>query len=382
MENTIRFIRKIYNEPEGIIPLHVPVFQGNEKKYLLDCVDSTFVSSVGEYVNRIEHDIANYTGANYAVATVNGTAALHIALLMVGVGPGDEVITQSLTFIATANAIKYSGANPIFIDVDRDTLGLSPDHLDQYLKNQTRWDKKSSKIINKMTLKPISACVPMHTFGHPCKIDEIINICNRFNLPVIEDSAESLGSFYKEKHTGTYGKLGIFSFNGNKIITSGGGGIIITDDEVLARQAKHITTTAKLPHPWKYQHDMIGYNYRMPNINAAMACAQLEQIDCFIKNKRLLAEKYKSYFDNTNTKFISEPPNSRSNYWLNTIMFNDVVQRDAFLRYSNENGVMTRPAWSLMTNLHMYHDCEKGDLTNSRFLEERIVNIPSSVTSL
>ena len=383
----IEFIRELYKQPTGFIPLHAPTFNGNEKKYLLDCIDSTFVSSVGEFVNRIEKEIAEYSGAKYAIATVNGTAALHIALLMVGVETGDEVITQSLTFIATANAISYCGAKPIFLDVDKDTMGLSPKSLKSFLENHTKWDSSISKQINKLTKKPITACVPMHTFGHPCRIDEIVEICSQYNIPVIEDAAESIGSLYKKKHTGAFGKLGVLSFNGNKTITCGGGGMIITDDERLARKAKHITTTAKIPHQWEYRHDMIGYNYRMPNINAALACAQLEKIDEFITNKRETAKKYSDFFStnqqlNGSTvkpEFFVEPKNSHSNYWLNAVILENSHERDEFLKYTNENGIMTRPIWTLMNKLEMFKECQTDDLVNSEWLEDRVVNIPSSV---
>ncbi len=378
-ERVTRFIRELYNEPAGIIPLHAPVFKGNEKKYLFDCIDSTFVSSVGEYVNRIEKDVAEYCGAKYAVATVNGTAALHIALLMAGVKPDDEVITQPLTFIATANAISYCNAKPIFIDVDKDTMGLSTEKLEHFLKNHTKWDSSTSKLLNTLTSKPISACVPMHTFGHPCQIDEIVEICDKYGIPIVEDAAESIGSYYKKKHTGSFGKLGVLSFNGNKTITCGSGGIIVTDDEILAKKAKHITTTAKIPNRWEYKHDMIGYNYRMPNINAALACAQLEQLDDFIENKRKLAETYKEYFDSIGIDFFVEPDNSKSNYWLNAIILKDRIERDEFLKYTNENGVMTRPIWTLMNKLDMFKDCQTDNLKNSEWLEDRVVNIPSSI---
>ena len=265
----IEFIRGLYNEPKEFIPLHAPAFNGNEKEYLLECIDSTFVSSVGKFVDQFEEDIAKYTGANYAVACVNGTSALHIALKLVGVVQNTEVLTQPLTFIATANAIKYCNADPVFIDVDLDTLGLSPEKLENWLKNNTKFNISTKSAINKITGRKITACVPMHTFGHPCKIDEIVEICNKYNIPVVEDAAESLGSTYKGKHTGTFGKVGVLSFNGNKIITTGGGGMLLFNDTELAKKAKHLTTQAKVTHLWEFIHDDIGYNYRMPNINAA-----------------------------------------------------------------------------------------------------------------
>jgi len=308
MKNIVDFIKKLYTTND-FIPLHQPRFIGNEKKYLIDCIDSTFVSSVGKYVDTFEEEFAKTVGSKYAIATVNGTAALHISLLLAGVKRDDEVITQPLTFIATCNAISYCGAKPIFIDVDLDTMGLSPNSLEEFLK--TNCEIKENKCVNKTTRKIIKACVPMHTFGHPCRIVEIKNICDKWNITLVEDAAESLGSYYKNKHTGTFGKLGAFSFNGNKIITSGGGGVIVTDDEALARKAKHITTTAKIPHPYEYVHDEIGYNYRLPNINAALLVAQLEQLDKFLEDKRDLTKQYEDFFYNLDITFIKEPEISK-----------------------------------------------------------------------
>jgi aminotransferase in exopolysaccharide biosynthesis len=413
-EQIVQFIRALYNQPEGIIPLHAPVFIGNEKKYVTDCIDTTFVSSVGKYVDRFEAMIEKYTGAKKAIATVNGTNALHLALLSVGVKPGDEVITQPLTFIATANAISYTGAKPVFIDVDKDTMGLSPQAMKQWLNNSTiqRFNDSTNKqeTLNKKTGKRIASCVPMHTFGHPCRIDEIIEICNEYNIPVVEDAAESLGSFYsprlsrseergnrdeirganilqgKEQHTGTFGKFGILSFNGNKTITTGGGGMIITNDEELGNHIKHLTTQAKVPHSWEYVHDQIGYNYRMPNINAALGVAQMERIEEIIENKRQTAHKYSEFFstiqrfnDSTIQQFFTEPPNTHANYWLNAILLNNKQERDNFLNFANENGIMTRPIWRLMNKLEMFKDCQTGDLSNAEWLEDRVVNLPSSV---
>jgi aminotransferase in exopolysaccharide biosynthesis len=376
MQNTIDFIKKTFNTNE-FIPLHEPRFNGNEKKYLNDCIDSTFVSSVGKYVDIFEKEFARTVGSKYAIATVNGTAALHISLILVDVKKEDEVITQPLTFIATCNAISYIGAKPIFVDVDLDTMGLSPSSLEKFLNENC--ELINNQCINKSTKKVIKACVPMHTFGHPCRIEEIKNICDKWNIRLVEDAAESLGSYYKEKHTGTFGKVGAFSFNGNKIITSGGGGVIVTDDEVLAKKAKHITTTAKIPHPFEYVHDEIGYNYRLPNINAALLVAQLEQLTGFLEAKRNLSLKYKEFFSNNDINFIEEPKNSKSNYWLQAVLLNDKKQRDDFLEFSNKNGVMTRPIWRLMNELEMFKDCQKADLQNSKYLEESVVNIPSSV---
>ena len=414
----IDFIRGLYPNRD-FIPLHEPHFAGNEKKYLLDCIDSTFVSSVGKYVDKFEEMIRDFTGAKYAIATVNGTAALHIALLLAGVQRGDLVITQPLTFIATCNAISYCGAEPVFVDIDRETLGLSADALETWLATNaiievvdgspqcflkesstnlhefTRIDKldeprfaandklkepQSVKIgVNSWTGKRISACVPMHTFGHPCEIDRIVDICNRYHIPVVEDSAESIGSYYKGQHTGTFGKLGVLSFNGNKTITTGGGGMIITNDDDLGKLAKHITTTAKIPHPWKFEHDMIGYNYRLPNINAALGCAQMELLPEILKNKRQTANDYQEFFQNfPDIEFMAEPEDSISNYWLNVILLSDIEQREAFLKQTNNNKVMTRPAWILMNELEMFKDSISGDLSISSEIADRLVNIPSS----
>ena len=378
-KNIVNFIRKTYNQHKGFIPLHEPRFNGNEKKYLNECIDSTFVSSVGKYVDRFEEMVAEYTGAKHAVATVNGTAALHIALMLSDVKRDDEVITQSLTFIATANAISYCGAKPVFIDVDKDTMGLSPNKLSIFLSNNT-FINNDGFCINKEYGKVIKACVPMHTFGHPCRIDEIKNICNKYNITLIEDAAESLGSFYKEKHTGIVGKFGILSFNGNKTITTGGGGMIITNDEKAAILAKHLTTQAKVPHKWEYVHNYVGYNYRLPNINAAIGVAQIEQLSGFIENKRELADKYKKFFQSTDIEFFTEPENSKSNYWLNAIILKDRKERDNFLKFTNENGIITRPIWELMNRLEMFKDCQTDGLENAEWLVDRVVNIPSSVT--
>ena len=375
-EEIINFIQKTYKTSE-FIPLHEPRFIGNEKKYLNECIDSTFVSSVGKFVGEFEERIASYVGSKYAIATCNGTAALHISLLLSDVHQNDEVITQPLTFIATCNAISYCKANPLFIDVDRDTMGLSPEALHKYLNKNAQ--VINEKCINKKTGNIIKACVPMHTFGHPCKIDEIRDICNEYKIILVEDGAESLGSIYKDKHTSTYGHMGIISFNGNKIITSGGGGCIVTDIEKYAKLAKHISTTAKLPHEWKFDHDMLGYNYRMPNLNAALLVAQLENLDNFLSQKRDIAKKYQNFFSRLDCTFFTEPSNSKSNYWLNSLLFNDIKERDDFLRETNSRGIMTRPAWTLMNKLPMYINSESGELKNAEWLYERIVNIPSSV---
>jgi len=376
-DKTIDFIRDIYSTKD-FIPLHEPKFIGNEKYYLNECIDSTYVSSVGKYVDKFEEMISEYTKSGYAVVTVNGTAALHIALLLAGVQENDEVLTQPLSFIATCNAISYCGAKPVFIDVDKDTLGLSPEKLDSFLQ-ENAIIKDDGCCYNKITSNRITACVPMHTFGHPAKIDKIISVCKRYNILVVEDAAESLGSKYKDKHTGTFGKLGIYSFNGNKTVTCGGGGMIVTDDKKLAKKSKHITTTAKIPHKWEYIHDEIGFNYRLPNINAALACAQMENLDKFIQNKRELAGMYKSFFEGIGIPFLNEPDNSYSNFWLNGIIMENREERDIFLDYTNSHGVMTRPIWRLMNKLSMFKECLSSGLENSEWLEERVVNIPSSV---
>lgn len=376
MQDTIDFIQKIFNTKD-FIPLHEPKFLGNEKKYLNDCIDSSFVSSIGKYVDKFEEEFAIKIGSKYAIATVNGTSALHITLVLSGVCNEDEVLTQSLTFVATCNAIDYCNAKPIFIDADIETMGMSPDSLKNFLK--TNCVLLNGKCINKTTKKTIKACIAMHTFGHPCKIEEIALICKEWGIILIEDSAESLGSYYKNKHTGTFGKFGVFSFNGNKIITSGGGGVIVTNDKILANKAKHLTTTAKISHSYEYVHDEIGYNYRMPNINAALLVAQLEKLDDFVDSKRSLAKLYESFFNNKDIKFIKEPVNSKSNYWLQAILLKNKNDRDNFLKETNKIGLTTRPIWKLMNELDMFKDCQCTLLKNSKYLEERLVNIPSSV---
>ena len=375
-ENVINFIQETY-QTKNYIPLHEPQFVGNEKKYLNECIDSTFVSSVGKFVDEAEEKIEKYIGVKYAVATSNGTSALHISLILGSVEQNDEVITQSLNFVASCNAISYCNAKPIFIDVDKDTMGLSPSALKYFLENNTTVINK--QCINNKTNKVIKACVPMHSYGHPCKIDKIKEICDEHHIFLIEDAAESLGSMYKNKYTGTFGQLGTISFNGNKTITAGGGGCIITDDKVLAKKAKHLTTTAKVPHKWDFNHDMIGYNYRMPNLNAALLVAQLEKLNDFIANKRNLANNYETFFNNMDLNFFKEPKDSESNYWLNCIILKDKRQRDQFLEETNSNKIMTRPIWTLMNKLPMFKDAQCDDLKNSEWLYERVVNIPSSV---
>jgi len=373
----IEFIKNLYPN-QNPVPLHAPVFLGKEKEYLLDCVDSTYVSYVGKYVEKFEEVTAHFTGAKYAVATVNGTAALQIALQLAGVKYGDEVITQPLTFVATANAISHCGATPIFIDVEAVTLGLSPDKLNDWLIKNAKYDPTQKKTINAITGKNIRAIVPVYTFGHACRIDEIIEIADNFNLPVIEDAAEALGSFYKEKHAGTFGLAGILSYNGNKTVTTGGGGMIITNDEDFAKRARHITTTAKMPHKWEYNHDQTGYNYRLTNIAAALGCAQIETLDQILKVKREVAEDYRRFFEGTEYKFFSEPEHCNSNYWLNTIITPGRHKRDELLDYTNKNAVMTRPVWEPMNRLQMFSHCQTDGLKNTYWLADRILNVPSS----
>lgn len=376
-DEIIQFIRNQFVTEEGCIPLHEPKFIGREVSYVTDAIESTYVSSVGRYVDQFEEMVSEYTGSRNAVAVVNGTSALHVALKLLGVNAGDEVITQPLTFVATANAISYTGAQPLFVDVDRDTMGLSPQKLRDFLNNNLF--RKNGDWYNKASQKRISACIPMHTFGLPARIDEIVEICNQYEIPVIEDSAESLGSTYKSKHTGTFGKLGIFSLNGNKIITCGGGGVIITDDDELAQRAKHITTTAKIKHRWEYVHDEIGYNYRLPNLNAAMACAQMEMLDSFIAKKRHLTDTYRSFFKDKELSLAKEINGARSNCWLNALILNNREQRDRFLSCTNDREVMTRPIWRLLNKLEMFRTCFTANLDNAEWLEDRVVNIPSSV---
>lgn len=375
-DNVINFIRSIYGE--GFIPLHEPKFIGNEKAYLNDCIDSTYVSSVGKFVDQLEKMLCEITGSRFAVATVNGTAALHMSLILSGVEKDDEVLTQALTFVATANAITYTGAHCIFLDSAQDNLGLCPIDLEKFLAENT-FIGKDGFCYNQVTKKRIKACIPMHVFGHPVKLDEIIKICQSYNISVIEDAAESIGSFYKKKHTGTIAPIGTLSFNGNKIVTSGGGGALLIQDEVLARRAKHLSTTAKVPHKWEFFHDEIGYNYRLPNLNAALLCAQLENLDLFKSNKREIAEKYKTFFSETEYKFISEPSQAESNYWLNAILLKNNEEQQKFLAFSNEAGVMTRPVWRLMPDLPAFKDCMKTELTHAKHYEKTLVNIPSSV---
>ncbi|TXD49013.1 MULTISPECIES: LegC family aminotransferase [unclassified Polaribacter] len=375
----INFIRNKFNTQE-FIPLHVPTFGGKEKLFLENCIDTTFVSSVGAYVDLFEETLSKITQAKKTIAVVNGTAALQVGLRLVGVEKGNEVITQALTFVATANAIAYNNAHPIFLDVDLDTMGLSPKAVNSFLEEYGDL-REDGFCYNKKTGRKIAACMPMHTFGFPVHLDELILVCKKWRIPIVEDAAESLGSQYKGKPTGGFGEVGAISFNGNKIITCGGGGAIVTNNLVLGEKAKFLTTTAKEPHPYEYVHNEIGYNFRMPNLNAALACAQLEQLDYFLDNKRALAKEYVKFFENKGIKFRTETENTKANYWLMCVELNDKKERDLFLEETNASGVMTRPIWQLMHRLPMYKNCQKDHQTNALFLEERIVNIPSSVRS-
>ncbi len=371
----VQLVRDIYGG--GFIPLHRPVFEGKEKQYLIDCIDSNFVSSVGAKVTEFEQQIAAFTGTKYAIATVNGTAALHVALQLAGVQRGDEVISQALTFIATCNALRYVGAHPVFVDVDVDTLGMSPEALRRFLSAHA--ERRDDGCYNKGTGRRIAACVPMHTFGFPLRIAETVAICDEYGIAVVEDAAESLGSYVEGRHTGTFGKLATLSFNGNKVITTGGGGMIITDDEALAKHAKHITTTAKIPHPYEFVHDEVGYNYRLPNLNAALGCAQMERLPQMLAIKADVASRYATFFAATDIRFVQPVEGATANYWLNAIVLRDEAQRDAFLQHTNSRDVMTRPIWRLMSRMDMFKHCQHDGLENSYWLEARVVNLPSSV---
>jgi len=377
-EDFIALVHEIY-PASGTIPLHTPCFSGNERKYMGRVIDSTFVSSVGEYVDWFEFQFAEFIKTKFAIATVNGTAALHIALKLAGVKSGDEVITQPLTFVATCNAIKYCQAEPVFVDVDRNAMGMSAQKLAEFLYTHSDIDT-SGLCVNRTTGRIIRACVPMHTFGHPVDIEHILSVCSKYNIVVVEDATEALGTYFNKQHTGTFGLLSAFSFNGNKIITTGGGGMIVTDDEKLAKRSKHLTTTSKLPHRWEYYHDEIGYNYRMPNLNAALGCAQLERLSDILASKRAVAMRYREFFKGSDIHFISELPGTHANYWLNAIVLTDRCARDRFLEATNAAGVMTRPIWELMNRLSIYKNCFRDNLDNAVWLADRVVNIPSSAT--
>jgi perosamine synthetase len=371
----IELVHQIYGS--GAIPLHRPVFSNLEKQYLSECIDSNFVSSVGARVTEFEQKIAAFTGAKYAIATMNGTAALHAAIEAAGVRRGDEVISQAVTFIATCNALSYAGATPVFVDVDLDSMGMSPSALRSFL--ETNGLKRDGSVWNKNTGRRISACIPMHTFGLPCRIVEISEICAEWGIALIEDAAESLGSYVDGRHTGTFGKCGTLSFNGNKVITTGGGGMIITNDENVARRLKHLTTTAKVPHAFEFVHDEVGYNYRLPNLNAALGCAQVEKLKWMLEEKYTVAMKYHKFFSGLKISTAKPSQGCTTNYWLNAIVLSNKKERDDFLAYANSKGVMVRPIWRLMSELAMFKNCQHDGLEHSRWLEERVVNVPSSV---
>jgi perosamine synthetase len=377
----VETLKQILQKEERFTPLHAPLFEGNEWKYVKECLDTGWVSSVGQYVDLFEQKLAEFVGAKYAIAVVNGTAGLHIALKLSGVEPNDEVFIPTLTFVATANAVTYCNAIPHFVDVEERTLGIDAKKLMEYLQDIA--EIRDGQCWNKQTGRRIKAVVAMHTFGHPVDLDALLDVCERYHLTLLEDAAESLGSYYKGKHTGTFGKAGVFSFNGNKIITTGGGGAVVTDDETFARQVKHLTTTAKLPHAWTYFHDQVGYNYRMPNINAALGCAQLEKLPEFLSRKRKLAHVYSEAFQHvTGVQLFLEPEFAKSNYWLNTLLLNDADEQllTAILDATNSNGIMTRPAWELMHQLPIYSHAVSMDVSTAEHLRKRILNIPSSAS--
>jgi perosamine synthetase len=376
-EQVVAAIRSVVGE--GSVSLHEPSFTGNEWQYLKECLDSTYVSSVGKFVDRFEADLAAFTGASHVVAVVNGTAALHIALRLAGVIANDEVLIPALTFVATANAVTYCGATPHFVDSCERTMGIDAEKLRDYLISHT--EQSAGQCINRATQRVIRAIVPMHTFGHPVDLEPLLAVVHDFNLVLVEDAAESLGSYYHGRHTGTFGRLGTLSFNGNKTITTGGGGAILTNDTELASHAKHLTTTAKLPHAWEYRHDEVGYNYRLPNLNAALGCAQLEQLPSMLKAKRELFHRYFYAFSSlSEVRLVAEPDRCKSNYWLQTIILNDKVssQRDAILIATNAAGIMTRPAWWLINELTPFNTCPHMDLEMAQLLSRRLINIPSS----
>ncbi|MFX0560595.1 LegC family aminotransferase [Tepidibacillus infernus] len=379
LNTIINTLKSVLPKDKDFIALHEPFFGGNEWNYVKECIDSGWVSSVGQYVDRFEHALAELTGVKYVVATVNGTAALHISLKLVGVKSNDEVLIPDMTFVATANAVKYLGAIPHFVDISEKTLGLDPHKLEGYLKEIV--NVRRDGCFNKLSGRRIKAVVPMHAFGHPVDLDPLVEVCKRYKLELVEDAAESLGAYYKGRHTGNWGKISALSFNGNKVVTTGGGGAILTNDEIIAKQAKHITTTAKLPHKWKFDHDQVGYNYRLPNINAALGCAQLEQLPTFLEKKRSLANQYKKAFTQVDgITFFTEPEFAKSNYWLNVLLLDreKSYYRDSLLEMTNSNGIMTRPAWTLMHKLPMFQKYPTMDVSVAEDIEKRLINIPSS----
>ena len=375
-KHIVEFVRSVYRT-NSFIPLHEPTFFGNEKAYVGETIDSTFVSSIGEFVGRFERDVERFTGSSKAVAVTNGSAALHTALHMSGVVAGDLVITQALSFIASCNAILQAGAEPIFVDVETNSFALCPVAVSSWLDEYAELDGSGNCRMRHSGAR-IKAIMPMHTFGHPAQLDELLELSSNWNLDLIEDAAESLGSLYKKRHTGTIGRFGVLSFNGNKVITTGGGGMLLCTDKDDGNRAKHITTTSKVAHPYEFYHDQQGFNYRLPNLNAALGCAQMENLRTILERKRMLASRYDAFFKETIFTFVKEPEYARSNYWLNTIICNDRQERDLVLKETNSEGVMTRPAWQLMTDLPMFKNCHRDGLVKSKWAVDRLVNLPSS----
>lgn len=372
----LRIVRDVYGG-NGPLPLHAPVFAGNERAYVESTIESTFVSSVGEYVDQFERMLEALTGSRHVIATTNGTTALHMALLLADVEPGDLVITQSLSFVATANAIAHASAVPAFVDIDMATLGLSPDALRAFLEREC--ERVNGGVRHRASGRRVAACVPMHSFGFPCGVDAIAEVCEAWRIALVEDAAEALGSWRGTRHCGTTGRMGTLSFNGNKVCTTGGGGAIMTNDPAIAKRAKHLTTTAKVPHRWRFEHDAIGYNFRLPNLNAALGCAQLEQLDAFLRFKRALAERYQAAFTAADIPFVSEPDGTRANYWLCAILLRNEAERDACLEVTNDAGVMTRPVWEPLHTLPMFAQSPRGPLDVTAHVSARLVNIPSGV---
>ena len=373
----VKVVREAYRRPDGFLPLHAPIFEGNESAYVLKTIESTFVSSVGEYVSQFERMLQDITGAAHVIATTNGTTALHMSLLLAGVERDDLVITQSLSFVATANSIAHAGAMPAFVDVDADTLGMSPAALEAFFQQEC--ERSSRGCVHRATGRRIAACVPMHAFGLPARIEEIADVCRKWSVALIEDTAEALGSRVGDRHCGTFGLLGTLSFNGNKVCTTGGGGAIMTNDSDIAKRAKHLTTTAKVPHRWRFEHDAIGYNFRLPNLNAALGCAQLERLTAFIEFKRDLVRRYQRAFDGTGIQVVAERPGTFANYWLCAILLADRTERDACLEETNEAGVMTRPVWEPLHTLPMFSAAPHGPLETTQWIADRLINIPSGV---
>jgi perosamine synthetase len=372
-------LKSVLPYQQSPIALHEPRFEGNEWHYVKECLDTGWVSSAGKFVDKFEEELAEFTGIKRAVAVVNATAALHICLILAGVTPGDEVFVPALTFIATANAVTYCGAIPHFVDSELGTLGMDPWKLDAYLRDIA--EIKNEVCYNRLTGRRIKAAVPMHTFGHPADLDSLNEVCSRYYIAIVEDAAQSLGSLYKGKHTGNWGRVSALSFNGNKVITTGGGGAILTNDEKLGHLAKHLTTTARILHPWEISHDMVGYNYRLPNINAALGCAQLEKLPLFLVEKRALADRYKTAFaDVQGVSFFTEPENAKSNYWLNVLLIDEeyISQRDAILDLTNRSGIQTRAAWTLMHKLPMFREFPRMNLSIAESIQRRLINMPSS----